>query len=159
MEKGLASKYAFMTGLTDVNINEIYLRADSMLKASPQITFSFDRKWSDKFPSKAGVYAIFYNDQLFYIGESANLKERMKEIKRTVNHSFRRKLGKFIEPDALIVKGKFSPELELRLNQEYEKNISVSFVEVNFGRIEIENYLMQINQGVLNSIGNRARLK
>jgi hypothetical protein len=158
MEKRLASKHVFMTGLTDGNINEIYATADRSLKTNPRVKFSFDRKWSDNFPSKAGVYAIFYNDQLFYIGESANLKERMKEIKRTVNHSFRRKLGKFIEPDASVVKGKFSPELELRLNQEYETNISVSFIEVNFGRIEIENYLMQINDGVLNSIGNRARL-
>lgn len=98
-----------MTGLTEIKLNEIYSTADNLLKTNPRITFSFDRKWSDKFPSRAGVYAIFYNDQLFYIGESANLKERMKEIKRTVNHSFRRKLGKFIEHDALVVKGKFSP--------------------------------------------------
>lgn len=147
-----------MTGLTDVNINEIYARADRMLKTNPRIAFSFDRKWSNNFPSNAGVYAIFYDGQLFYIGESANVKERMKELKRTVNHSFRRKLGRFFEPDSVIERGKFSPELETRLNEEYERNISVSFIEVNFGRIEIENYLMQINDGVLNSIGNRARL-
>jgi hypothetical protein len=147
-----------MKELASININRILSGTDNLLKTNTRIKFSFDRKWSDNFPSNAGVYAIFYNDQLFYIGESANLKERMKELKRTVNHSFRRKLGKFIEPDAVVVKGKFSPELELRLNQEYEMNISVSFIEVNFGRIEIENYLMQINDGVLNSIGNRARL-
>lgn len=147
-----------MTEINDTNVQSICDRADTLLKTNNRIDFIFNRKWSNNFPSKAGVYAVFYQNELVYIGESANLKERMKELKRTVNHSFRRKLGRHLEPNAEIVKGKFSPELELRLNDEYQNSISVSFIEVNFGRIEIENYLMQINIGVLNSIGNRSRI-
>jgi hypothetical protein len=93
-----------------------------------------------------------------YVGESANLKERMKEVKRTYNHSFRRKLGKHLQVDAQITKGKFSLDLENLLNEQYLESLGFTYVEVNFGRIEIENHLMQKNEGVLNSIGKRSKI-
>ncbi len=145
--------------LTEKEILEIVDNCEKELKTKKRIKFSFDKKWSDNFPKKAGIYAIFYKDNFVYVGESANLKERMKEVKRTYNHSFRRKLGKFLKPDAVIEKGKFSNDLELLLNEHYENFLKFTFKEVNFGRIEIENYLMQRNEGVLNSIGKRGKIK
>ena len=143
--------------LTTENINEIIDQCEAELKTNTRIKFSFDKNWSDNFPKEAGIYAIFYKDKLVYFGESANLKERMKEVKRTYNHSFRRKLGRLLQPDALIEKGKFSSSLEEKLNEHYKKYLSFTFKEVNFGRLEIESHLMQKNEGVLNSIGKRSK--
>jgi hypothetical protein len=144
--------------LTEKEILKIVESCEQELNTNEKIKFSFDKKWSDNFPKKAGVYAIFYKNKLVYIGESANLKERMKEVKRTYNHSFRRKLGRYLNPDATIIKGKFPNDLEEILNEHYKEYLMFSFKEVNFGRIEIENYLMQRSEGVLNSIGKRSKI-
>ncbi len=89
-----------------------------LFKSNP-IKFNFDKKWSSNFPNKAGIYAIYDIDKLLYVGETANLKERMKEVKRTYNHSFRKKLGKFLVEGSKVVKGKFEETLELKLNDYY----------------------------------------
>jgi hypothetical protein len=144
--------------LSEKEISKIVDACERELKSKTQIKFTFDKKWTDNFPKKAGVYAIFYKNKLVYVGESANLKERMKEIKRTYNHSFRRKLGKFLNPDAQVTNGKFPQELEKLLNEHYIKHLKFAYKEVNFGRTEIENHLMQRNEGVLNSISKRGKI-
>lgn len=130
------------------------------LMQADKIKFSFDRNWSSKFPSKAGIYAIFDKNKLVYIGETANLKERMKEVKRTYNHSFRRKLGKFLVESSKVVKGKFEETLELTLNDYYLDRITFSYKELNFGRLEVESHLIHRHHsnGLLNSLGKRNRL-
>jgi len=142
---------------------EIILFVDKFEKElieSEKIKFSFERNWSSNFPNKAGIYAIFDDDKLVYIGETANLKERMKEVKRTYNHSFRKKLGRYLVKDAKIIKGKFEEDLEKRLNDYYLKRISMSIKELNFGRLEIESHLIHRNHsnGLLNSLGKRNRI-
>lgn len=144
--------------ISEEEILKIVDSCEQELISKKQIKFKFDKKWSDNFPKKAGVYAIFYKDKLVYVGESANLKERMKEVKRTYNHSFRRKLGKHLNVEALIINGKFPLELETLLNEHYLEFLGFTYVEVNFGRLEIENHLMQRHEGVLNSIGKRSKL-
>lgn len=130
------------------------------LMQADKIKFSFDRNWSSNFPNKAGIYAIFDENTLVYIGETANLKERMKEVKRTYNHSFRRKLGKFLVEGSKVVKGKFEETLELRLNDYYLDRIHFVYKELNFGRLEVESHLIHRNHasGLLNSLGKRNRL-
>ena len=127
---------------------------------SEKIKFSFDRTWSSSFPSEAGIYAIFDDDKLVYVGETANLKERMKEVKRTYNHSFRRSLGKFLIEGSKVVKGKFEETLELKLNDYYVDRIRFSYKELNFGRLEVESHLIHRHHknGLLNSIGKRNKI-
>jgi hypothetical protein len=144
--------------LSEKEIQEIVNACEQELKSNERIKFTLDKKWTDNFPKKAGVYAIFYKDKLVYVGESANIKERMKEVKRTYNHSFRRKLGKFLSPNAKITKGKYPQELEELLSEHYLMHLKFTYKEVNFGRTEIENHLMQRNEGVLNSISKRGKL-
>ncbi|WP_298247334.1 GIY-YIG nuclease family protein [uncultured Christiangramia sp.] len=130
------------------------------LFSSKRIEFNFDKKWSSNFPSEAGIYAIYDQDNLVYVGETANLKERMKEVKRTYNHSFRKKLGKFLVEGSKIVKGKFGEKLELRLNDYYLERINFRYKEINFGRLEVESYLIHrhCDNGLLNSPGKRNRI-
>jgi len=143
---------------TSKQINEIVDSCEKELKTNDRIKFSFDRKWSNNFPKKAGIYAIFDSHKLVYVGETANLKERMKEVKRTINHSFRRKLGKYLYKDALIEKGRFNDMIENELKDYYEKNLSFVYKEVTFGRLEIESYLIHRNKGLLNSVGKRNKI-
>lgn len=146
-----------MVELSNKNIKEIIKNAEKVLLNQPKIAFTFDRKWSSSFPNNGGVYLVFDKGVLIYVGESANVKERMKDFKRTVNHTFRRKLGKHLFKNATIIKGKFSEEIENYLNQYYLDNISVSAIEVIFGRTEIESNLIQKfkNNGLLNSESKR----
>ena len=139
---------------------------ENELLTSERILFSFDKKWSDNFidgtkKGLAGIYAIFDKDDLVYIGETANLKERMKEVKRTYNHSFRRKLGRKLHPELTKnPKGKFSNKIEDELNKYFLKNISFSYKQLNFGRLEVESYLIHIHHenGLLNSLGKRNKI-
>jgi len=100
---------------------------------------------------------VFDKGVLIYVGESANVKERMKDFKRTVNHTFRRKLGKHLFKGATITNGKFNDEIESYLNQYYIDNISVSAIEIIFGRTEIESNLIEKykKSGILNSESKR----
>lgn len=145
---------------TKKEIVEFVDEFETELFNSKHIKFNFDKKWSSNFPSKAGIYAIYDKDKLVYVGETANLKERMKEVKRTYNHSFRRKLGKFLVEGSKIVKGKFGEELELKLNDYYVDRINFRYKEINFGRLEVESYLIHrhCDNGLLNSPGKRNRI-
>jgi len=146
--------------MEEIKIQEIVSSVENQLLTNPKIKFDFDKKWSSNFSEEPGVYAVFNKDKMVYVGESANLKERMKEVKRTYNHSFRRKLGKHLYPDSIIAKGKFPPDIEEALNKYYIQNIYFTFVVVSFGRLEIESRLMHKykNEGILNSIGKRNRI-
>jgi hypothetical protein len=125
------------------------------LFASARIRFTRHRKWSDNFPESPGIYAIYDNTTLLYVGESANIKERMKEVKRTVNHAFRKKLGRHLY-NGIIVNGKFSDEIESNLNEYYLSNLSFVFRPLIFGRLEVETHLINRNkETLLNSIGVR----
>ena len=81
------------------------------------------------------------------------------EVKRTYNHSFRKKLGRFLYPDAVVNSGKFEKFIEDELDNHYKTNLEFTFKVVNFGRLEIESLLMQCNEGLLNSIGKRSKTK
>lgn len=131
---------------------------EQQLMSSRKVPFSFDRKWSSNFPSKAGIYAIFDKNNLVYIGETANIKERMKELKRTYNHSFRKKLGRYLVKDAKIIKGKFEETLEIKLNDYYLEHISIACKALNFGRLEVESQLIHKNEGLLNSKEKRNQI-
>lgn len=145
---------------TQKEITSFVERFESELFHAEKIKFTFERNWSSNFPSKAGIYAIFDEDKLVYIGETANLKERMKEVKRTYNHSFRRKLGKYLIEDSKVVKGKFEETLELKLNDYYMNRIQFTYKELNFGRLEVESYIIHRyhKNGLLNSVGKRNRI-
>lgn len=129
--------------LIDKELKEKYTIAEALL-ISNGAKHLFNRANFDMFPnSSPGVYALYFNDELVYIGETADLKKRMKDLKNTYNHTFRRKLGFHFFEDAKIEGQKFSDIIENRLNLIFTNCISVSYIEVNFGRTEIENYLIQ----------------
>ncbi|WP_339658170.1 GIY-YIG nuclease family protein [Flavobacterium frigidarium] len=132
-------------------------QAEIDLFSSEKLKFKKDKNWREiSIPDKPGVYALYEdNHKLLYIGETGNLRARMNEINRTVNHSFRKELG-FTRFEGVKSKKKFDDNVELKLDTFFEENLYVSFIEVNFGRLEIETFIITNHQTLLlNSIKKR----
>ncbi len=147
----------------DFNNNDIinYLdEIDNHLKTSNKIQFEYNLLWASQFEDNPAIYAIFKNDKLVYIGETASLKKRMSDIRRTYNHTFRKHLGINLFRIKPNDKGVFSEENEKTLNIYFEENIKVTFYYINFGRSEAESYIIHKNKGensdlLFNKIGKR----
>lgn len=148
-----------MKKYTSEEIDEIIQYCERELFTKEKIKFSLGTEWLDEFPNRAGVYAIFDNNEFVYVGETADIRERMKDVRRTANHSFRRKLGKKLVENAEILTHKFQDSIENTINEYCVNHISGTFIEINFGRLEIESHIMQRHKGLLNSLGKRDKIK
>jgi len=129
--------------LEDEILNEVFYKAEIELLNSKKLKFKKSKEWrDDNIPNEAGIYAIFNNkNEILYIGESGNINARMDEINRTVNHSFRKQLGAEMF-DGIKSKKKFNDSIEEELDKYFKNNIYLSFLPVNFGRLEIETFLI-----------------
>lgn len=104
---------------------------------------SFEYNWTKGFTDKPGIYGVYDKGKLVYVGETANLKARMKEFKRTYNHSLRRLLGVHLFNEKKGSNGKFEPHIEEKLDKYYKDYLEIVLVPVDFGRLEIESYLIR----------------
>ena len=77
--------------------------------------------------------------------ETGNLQDRMGDLNRTVNHSFRRQLGA-TRFGGIKSRKKFEDEVEKLLDDFFSENLYVAFIPVNFGRLEIETFLIAKHQ-------------
>lgn len=102
-----------------------------------------------------GIYAIFDNNNLVYIGETGDILKRMADITRTVNHTFRKQIGanKF---NGIKSSKKFDADIEELIDKYFDTNLYLTFIEVNYGRLELEIYLVDKYQDqILNSVKKR----
>jgi hypothetical protein len=148
--------------LSETEIEEVKKEVELKLLNNTKIGFDFKRNWSSNFPQEAGIYAIFDKEELIYVGETAHLKERMKEVKRTYNHSLKGKLSRKLY-QVEKRKGKLPAEIETKLNEYFKNNLTFSYCEVPFGRLEIETYLVikywkEDGSGLINSVSRRSQL-
>lgn len=146
--------------LSENELRKILIEAEQDLLSSDKIKFQKVKSWRDDIiPDFPGVYALYENkDSLLYIGETGNLRERMSDICRTVNHTFRRELG-HKRYNAIKTKKKFGSDIEILLDQFFDEKLHVSFIKVNFGRIEIETYLVTKYQSMLLNSEKKRKLK
>lgn len=117
-------------------------------------TALFDRKnrvnFDDRLdyaPNEAGIYGVFSEGTLVYVGESGCVRKRMRDIGSTYNHTLRRTIGTDMFkslPDyqPASSKKKFPERMENLLNEHFS-NLEVSFVSIDFGRTETEEYLVE----------------
>jgi hypothetical protein len=108
---------------------------------------SFGKGWANEFPERAGVYAVFRGKLLIYVGESGSLRGRMRDLRRTQNHTLRRQLGaaQFANRAGYLPansSARFPPAIEALLNTFMKKNLCVKFAVVDLGRKEIEEQLI-----------------
>lgn len=114
-------------------MKEIERIKNKLLSAERAIPFS-SKSWIEGVPSKAGVYVIWSkrgNKSALYVGETSSLFERFKDLGSWRNHTFSRK-----------IKNKYDlctpAEVRLKITAMFQ----ISFCEVEFGRKEIEEYLI-----------------
>lgn len=79
--------------LSNIDLKNLLYHADKELEKSEKIKFQRKNSWRKEFISDfPGVYALYEKvgseHILLYIGETGNLRERMSDICRTVNHQF-----------------------------------------------------------------------
>ena len=113
-------------------------------------------------PSSPGIYAIFEDKELIYVGESGCLKERVGDLFRTRNHSFRRSFGaerfsEFAGFEPATTKRGFTPEIEAALTKLCGDRLSILIVPVAFGRKEIEEQFVAAGGKLRNKRGQRGR--
>lgn len=103
-------------------------------------------QWLNNVPKDAGVYLLRNKRNIIYVGETGNLKKRIKDLSETRNHSFRRTIGKKLFAHLSCYKDassskKFPQEIEIKLNEYIQGNIEVSYLDVNLGRKELEEFI------------------
>lgn len=72
----------------------------------------------------------------------------MGDLNRTVNHSFRKQLGA-ARFGGIKSRKKFSDDVEKQLDKFFAERVYVSFMQVSFGRLEIETFLIDKHQNKL----------
>lgn len=115
---------------------------EAQLLSAKKVSVSFDRNWSSQFPIDAGIYVIYEKGKVVYFGETGNINGRMKDLRRTVNHSFRRSLGFKLYHEKATSDKKFSDKNELKLNEYFIRYIKIGWLQITFGRLETEEYLV-----------------
>lgn len=118
------------------------------------------RAWTKQFSSEAGVYIVWENGQICYIGESGSIKARMTDLLNTQNHVIRRTIGHAKYKNCpgfekATARKKFIPEIEIKLNKWIESKLEVSVLEVSLGRKELEEYLYEKYKPKYNQKGKR----
>ncbi|MBS0354930.1 MAG: hypothetical protein JSR83_13660 [Proteobacteria bacterium] len=119
----------------DITVRTRLLEMEAaLLQAPSRRIFGFE-SWADDIPHEAGVYAIWdiFSKTPIYIGETSALRSRMGDMGRTVNHTFRRKAAKLLN---------IPSNNEAALTAEMAKRFAISFIEVQLGRAELEEFLI-----------------
>lgn len=90
-----------------------------------------------------GLYVIWQGEKPIYVGESRDVKKRLKDMQNTLNHTLRRKIGEELSGEKATSKKKFSQNTEKKLNNHFRKNLKYSYKQINFGRVEIQDELVK----------------
>lgn len=137
-------------------LNGLITEVENVISVAEQHQMYAD-KWPSQVPSQAGIYLIRNKDKIIvYVGESSNINARMRDITRTVNHTFRRKVGAELfcghpEYTQASSKRRYSDQIEELINQHCIDHFNISFIPLVIGRKEIEDYLLQKHDPIYNS--------
>lgn len=128
-------------------IEEYFNALETKLLEGVRVKFKANRKWAGLINFKSGVYLVFKKGKPYYIGESADIGARMKDLTDTRNHTLRRKIGaRYFNNQIGFEKAnssrKFNDIIEQQVNNWMEENLEVAFMEVNLGRREFEEWMI-----------------
>ena len=133
--------------MNDNTLNKI-TKLERELNSSERIQINHELRWHQDLPNKPGVYVIREKGNIIYVGETGNMKKRMSDLNRTQNHTFRRTIGEKLFSNRkdyvkATSKRKYPDKLEEELNQWISKNCNVSYITLDFGRKEVEEYYQE----------------
>ena len=132
-----------------------YNKIKQLLNHRTAVSFSNSREWALQMTPSAGVYTIFEDENLVYIGESGCIRERMGDLLDTRNHSLRRHLGETLYSNTsgyhkATTKQKYPNNIEKRLNRYMVQHLKIKPVVVPFGRKEIEEAIVETQKPIFN---------
>lgn len=138
---------------------EIQANASAILEAGMQKALSSpQQEWNPNLaPDKEGVYLIYHEDKLIYVGETSCISERIKtHSSQTYFSAFRRNCGTILLGFTLKEKnGKkryFTKEEDAEIDC-FLKACTITSFPVSIGRGELEEYLIKKLTPILNKKG------
>ena len=145
-------------------IQKTLATCERLLTGGNPIPPVLSREWARRFPEDAGVYAVFDNGTLIYVGETGSLSARMADFLDSRNHVLRRSLGNTLFKDMdgfrqASAHKRFPDHVEDKNTEYIESRLTVAAVVVPLGRKEIEEHLVGKHRPLYNGKGKRgARL-
>lgn len=108
-----------------------------------------NNEWVNTIPQTPGTYVFELEGQIVYVGETGNLRGRMRDLLDTRHHNIRRNLGHKLyahTPDYLKAssKLKFPDIIERQLIDYIKQNMKVSFLSLSLGRKELEERIFKL---------------
>lgn len=162
LNKFQINKRTFFYGKSDESIwNEVQeMKLMLLEQAEVEVLKSKAYKWTEAIiPSKAGLYWVAHSKKgLIYIGESSNITDRYKtHSTKTYFSALRRHIGENILGYSLKIKNgkkRYFDESEERDVDNFLRHCSIIPYEVNFGRYELEEFLIRKYHPLLNRKDN-----
>ncbi|HEX7691385.1 MAG TPA: hypothetical protein VF408_03290 [Sediminibacterium sp.] len=121
---------------------------DNLLHECEDHRIELTRAWASNFPSQPGVYVFRDKTKIIYVGETGNLRGRMKDMIDTRNHVLRRNIGnklyntvKGFEP--ATARRKFIDVIEDMLNTHIKENLTICCMTIGLGRKELEEKIQK----------------
>ena len=130
----------------DINTDQCLMELESKLKKKEiWRDIILTKEWVANIDNIAGVYVLKEksNDKVVYVGETGNLRERMKELFDSRHHTIRRNIGekKFSKEkgfEKATTKKKFPEHIECLVKQYIEEELLIAILKVPLGRKELE---------------------
>lgn len=121
---------------------------DKLINECKSHKIELTRTWTSNFPSSPGVYIFRNKDKIIYVGETGNLRGRMKDMIDTRNHTLRRNIGNKLYCDVkgfmpATARRKFIDIIETMLNAHIMENLTICFMQVELGRKELEEKIQK----------------
>lgn len=118
------------------------------------------RELAKQKPSIAGVYVIFEDKDIVYVGESGCLQRRIIDLSETRNHQFRRTLGvirfsKVPRFRKATTRKKFPLHIEQKVDKWIKEKCQIVVVPLDLGRKEFEEYMFREYEPKYNQRGQR----
>ena len=131
----------------------------ALLKKSNWKCMELTRGWARTFPTDSGVYMLFENEHLVYVGESGSISGRVMDMLNSRHHTVRRALGEIRFKDIEGYKKatssiKYPEHIELMV-QNLISTFKISVLPIAFGRKEFEEYIQSKYAPEFNRKGKR----
>lgn len=128
-----------------MNTKQYIKRKIFSLNHKKPITLRLENDWiKNKIKQNPGVYAAYKNEEMWYAGETGNLRGRFLDLKDTRYHNLRVTIGK---KEFKGRKGdgfnKFSKDVEEKIDNFLKNKLTFRYIKVDLGRIEIEEELIK----------------
>ncbi|MEH7130711.1 hypothetical protein V7103_21175 [Neobacillus drentensis] len=130
-------------------LENLIKEVENILPANPKYEL-YSEQWYVNAPDVAGCYFVWEGEHLVYIGETGNLRKRMRDLKNTLNHTLRRKIGSAMfsyhpEYKPASSKRKFTETIEQGITNYCKTHLTVSYIPLTIGRKEVEETFLNRN--------------